>query len=478
MRDPSTIPGLWLVAAVVILLWSVVPSVGHSNDYRFGSVHKNRAESFIGTFVSAPLMTLGKASQCGRAVGSMVLWILIAGSAPGTEIPEVVRQAKPAIVQIFGVSRQGTLRTGTGFFVTATGVVVTNFHVIALPIEGISDSQHVYAKTASGDLIRLKHVIYWSFNPDLAVLAFDTNETPFLDVAHSSAAQEGQRVLVIGNPEGLYGTVSDGIISAFRDDGAIIQITAPISPGSSGSPVLNENGKVIGVATSIWKEGQNLNFAVSSDALMALENRQHESWQRSKSLVAPANSNDLRNAKTQINSAYQDLFGLLDTKEKELFICDQSLWTDMRLLLSKPNSTGFCDLTLRRVAELRELCLKYGPVSSQQAPPSTQPVPTAPDHQRPTPTPDYGYTKWPDERLLTHPEHFVKAHVINLQPDDRLELRSGPGTTFDSVTEIPPNATDIILFDQDWVRNGDTIWCPVDWHGYLGYLARKYLSTR
>jgi S1-C subfamily serine protease len=67
---------------------------------------------------------------------------------------------------------------------------------------------------------------------------------------------------VIGNPTGLIGTVSDGIISAFRDNRSIIQITAPISHGSSGSPVMDESGQVIGIATLEIAEGQNLNFAI------------------------------------------------------------------------------------------------------------------------------------------------------------------------------------------------------------------------
>jgi S1-C subfamily serine protease len=72
---------------------------------------------------------------------------------------------------------------------------------------------------------------------------------------------------VIGNPEGLEGTVSDGIISAFRAGRTMIQITAPVSPGSSGSPVLDESGNVIGIATQVLKEGQNLNFAISAETI-------------------------------------------------------------------------------------------------------------------------------------------------------------------------------------------------------------------
>jgi serine protease Do len=103
---------------------------------------------------------------------------------------------------------------------------------------------------------------------DVVELQFeDAKNVPYLSLGSSQTAVEGQRVLVIGNPEGLTETVSDGIIAAFRKNQAIIQITAPVSPGSSGSPVLDESGKVIGIATSSSQQGQNLNFAISVDAV-------------------------------------------------------------------------------------------------------------------------------------------------------------------------------------------------------------------
>ncbi|MCV4783158.1 S1C family serine protease, partial [Escherichia coli] len=82
--------------------------------------------------------------------------------------------------------------------------------------------------------------------------------------------QEGESIVVIGNPFGLEGSVSNGIVSAVRDIsgyGRIIQITAPISPGSSGSPVVNMAGQVIGVATLQAAEGQSLNFAVPAERI-------------------------------------------------------------------------------------------------------------------------------------------------------------------------------------------------------------------
>ena len=96
-----------------------------------------------------------------------------------------------------------------------------------------------------------------------------------IDLGNSDAVQIGETVYVAGNPLGFEGTFSDGIISARRDSAGKkerLQMTAPISPGSSGGPVLNRKGEVIGVSTSLYNPlfGQNLNFAVTSKALQAL----------------------------------------------------------------------------------------------------------------------------------------------------------------------------------------------------------------
>jgi Trypsin-like peptidase domain len=100
-------------------------------------------------------------------------------------------------------------------------------------------------------------------------LQFQATGVPFLRLGESANKVEGERVIVIGNPTGLTGTVSDGIIAAFRENHSFIQITAPISPGSSGSPVLDEGGNVIGVAT-LNIEGQNLNFAIAVEKVSAV----------------------------------------------------------------------------------------------------------------------------------------------------------------------------------------------------------------
>jgi serine protease Do len=126
--------------------------------------------------------------------------------------------------------------------VTGDGYLLTNNHVV----EGAS---FILVQTSAGAAYHFEGAVVRSADPDIAMLKFATTDVPHLQLGSSADVVEGQKVLVIGNPEGLQGTVSDGIVSAFRENRTYIQITAPISPGSSGSPVLDESGQVIGMAT-------------------------------------------------------------------------------------------------------------------------------------------------------------------------------------------------------------------------------------
>jgi hypothetical protein len=94
----------------------------------------------------------------------------------------------------------------------------------------------------------------------------------------------------------------------------------------------------------------------------------------------------------------------------------------------------------------------------------------------PNPSPNYNL-KWPDARILVHPEHFVRTYVIKVKSGDTLILRSGPGTRFEPIKEIPRDGTNLIAFDQDRVWDGDTWWYPVEWHGFRGYAGRSFLGT-
>ena len=110
-------------------------------------------------------------------------------------------------------------------------------------------------------------------NHDLAILQVSNSGVQPLPLGDSDTVEIGDTVYVAGNPKGfLEGTFSDGIISAIRGDSTSkrLQMTAPVSSGSSGGPVLNSTGEVIGVSFATFRDGQNLNFAIPSNYLKEL----------------------------------------------------------------------------------------------------------------------------------------------------------------------------------------------------------------
>ncbi|MDE0687532.1 MAG: S1C family serine protease [Candidatus Poribacteria bacterium] len=107
---------------------------------------------------------------------------------------------------------------------------------------------------------------------DLIILKVTAFGTQTISLGNSDYAQVGETVYAVGNPRGLEGTFSEGIISSIRPIGSdkLIQITAPLSPGSSGGPILNRSGEVIGVSVLTIRDGQNLNFAIPSNYIKKL----------------------------------------------------------------------------------------------------------------------------------------------------------------------------------------------------------------
>ena len=161
------------------------------------------------------------------------------------------------------------IKTGSGFIAFDNQTLITNYHVIEKGhyVEGISENDIRYG---------FEGVIYYDKETDIAVLKLDTSsKLPVLPVADSSKVKVGDEVYTIGSPLGLKNSVSNGIISAVREEGGTkeIQFTAPISPGSSGGVLLNKFGKVIGITYASYEDGQNLNFAIPSSAFLKFERR-------------------------------------------------------------------------------------------------------------------------------------------------------------------------------------------------------------
>lgn len=182
------------------------------------------------------------------------------------DLPTLARNTRKAVVMIVSYDANGkVLKTGSGFFVSDNGRVVTNRHVINNVINAI-------AKTEDGAIYIIVGALADSASLDLAVLKAEAKQVPFLTI-QAVLPEAGSRIAIIGSPLSLEGSLSEGIVSAIRaeDNGTWIQVTAPISPGSSGSPVLDSNGQVVGVATRVYGGlSQNLNFARSSQDLAPL----------------------------------------------------------------------------------------------------------------------------------------------------------------------------------------------------------------
>ncbi len=155
--------------------------------------------------------------------------------------------------------------TGSGF-VIGEGLIATNHHVIEGAAVGTAK---LVGETTAHKIESIRAV---DETHDIAIVIVKGVNAPILPLGDSDAVQVGEKIYVAGNPKGLEGTFSDGIISGIRQESGVklLQMTAPISDGSSGGPVLNSSGQVIGISVASRIDGQNLNFAVPINYLKAL----------------------------------------------------------------------------------------------------------------------------------------------------------------------------------------------------------------
>lgn len=159
------------------------------------------------------------------------------------DLSALVKRVVPSVVVINVFDKDGKLKgSGTGFFIKEDGALVTNYHVMA---EGVRAD----VKLSSGEVLSIKGILSEDREADLILLDIAAKERSFPALKLTDKKIEtGQPIFVVGSPFGLEGTVSDGIVSAIREIpriGKFLQITAPISKGSSGSPVLNMQGEVV-----------------------------------------------------------------------------------------------------------------------------------------------------------------------------------------------------------------------------------------
>ncbi|MDE0087885.1 MAG: tetratricopeptide repeat-containing serine protease family protein, partial [Candidatus Poribacteria bacterium] len=203
-------------------------------------------------------------------LGTLVVMLLLCtiSNTPAQTVPEIAEKALAATVYLEMHDSNGrTLGFGSGFFI-GENLIATNYHVIEGAARGTAKLIGKLTKYT------IEGITATDKKNDLAILKVSADEIKPLSLGKSEAVRIGETVYVAGNPKGLEGTFSDGIISSKRGGNSKerLQMTAPISPGSSGGPVLNSKGEVIGVSVSVYKalDAQNLNFAIPSRYLISL----------------------------------------------------------------------------------------------------------------------------------------------------------------------------------------------------------------
>ena len=188
----------------------------------------------------------------------LIFLIIFSPAISLADADKIFKENNKAVVVVVAYDDKGNpISQGSGFIVRTDGAVVTNYHVI-------SNAKDIKIK-AGDKVLRVEGLIHADKENDIVILKAKGEKLPTVKIGDIRKAIIGEKVYVISSPEGLENTISDGILSGIREitsDRKVLQITAPVSSGSSGGPVFNKNGEVIGIATFIIEKAQNLNFAM------------------------------------------------------------------------------------------------------------------------------------------------------------------------------------------------------------------------
>jgi S1-C subfamily serine protease len=198
-------------------------------------------------------------------------------ATPKLDLEALAARIAPSVFRLEVKDGDGNITgSGTAFAISADGLAVTNFHVV----EG---GESFAARTTQGAEFTVSGITAVDPVSDLALITLKASNLPFLELGESDALKIGAPLAVFGCPQGLSGTLSEGILSGRRTEpeiagktmpngGQLLQITAPISAGSSGSPVIDHSGKVIGVAVAAFAApaAQNLNFIIPVEQVRKL----------------------------------------------------------------------------------------------------------------------------------------------------------------------------------------------------------------
>jgi regulator of sirC expression with transglutaminase-like and TPR domain len=198
-----------------------------------------------------------------RLLPLLLLWLLLPpAELQAKSVEEIAAEVKASVVKIMQVGRDGIDGIGTGFVVGSDGLIATNLHVIGearrLEVETSDGTRHEVAEVTATDA-------HW----DLALLRVGSRLKP-LPLGDSERIRQGQPVVAMGNPQGLAFSVVDGVVSEYPDlidDIPMIRLALPIEKGNSGGPLLDRDGRVLGILTLKSARTENLGFAMPVNEL-------------------------------------------------------------------------------------------------------------------------------------------------------------------------------------------------------------------
>ncbi|MDB6117757.1 MAG: htrA 1, partial [Verrucomicrobiaceae bacterium] len=178
---------------------------------------------------------------------------------------KIVEKVKPSIVKIIQMGRDGADGLGSGFIISEDGLIATNMHVVG-------QARRLQVETSDGKTYEVKSVHASDHHVDLAILRVAAKGLKPLVLGNSDETKQGQPIVAMGNPQGLAFSVVQGVVSAIREveGNSMIQLAVPIEQGNSGGPLMDRQGRVLGMLTLKSTRTENLGFAMPVNELKKL----------------------------------------------------------------------------------------------------------------------------------------------------------------------------------------------------------------
>ena len=181
------------------------------------------------------------------------------------EISELVERIRPSLVKVLQGGRQGLDGLGSGFIIREDGLIATNKHVIG-------EARRIQIETSDGVKHDVTEVFASDVHSDLAIVKIAQKGLKPLPLGDSDEVKQGQRIVAMGNPQGLDFSFVEGVVSAVREieENEMIQVAMPIERGNSGGPLMDTHGRVLGLLTLKSMKTDNLGFAMPVNELKRL----------------------------------------------------------------------------------------------------------------------------------------------------------------------------------------------------------------